>query len=205
MCAQVAKGLRRLWLLATSCGFCFSFFSSPPLRFSLLLLLRYFKLLVWRNASLWQAVRQRDRLPHSQCCTHFKARRSPLRLHFATCFSIASPNPHCFPFSLPPSMPLSSSSSVRLPLAASVLDSCRCASHDLSVSAQDFRLLLSPLRSIRERVAYNTKWRKMLRMCFCFSFFFFLCQFFGICRLWLLEMRCEFRQWTAKVSKGGGN
>lgn len=28
------------------------------------------------------------------------------------------------------------------------------------------------LRSIRERVAYNTKWRKMLRMCFCFSFFF---------------------------------
>lgn len=189
----------------------FVFLSFPPvplpsLSLSLLLLLRYFKLLVWRNACLWQAVRQRDRLPHSQCCTHFKARRSPLRLHFATCFSIARPNPHCFPCSLPPLKPLSSSSSVRLPLAASVLDSCRCASHDLSVSAQDFRLLLSPLRSIRERVAYNTKWRKMLRMCFCFSFLFlFLCQFFGICRLLLLEMRCEFRQWTAKVSKGGGN
>lgn len=29
VCAQVAKGLRRLWLLATSCGICFSFFSSP--------------------------------------------------------------------------------------------------------------------------------------------------------------------------------
>lgn len=30
VCAQVAKGLRRLWLLATSCGICFSFFSFPP-------------------------------------------------------------------------------------------------------------------------------------------------------------------------------
>lgn len=30
VCAQVAKGLRRLWLLATSCDICFSFFSSSP-------------------------------------------------------------------------------------------------------------------------------------------------------------------------------
>lgn len=55
----------------------FFLFLPLPLRFSLLLLLRYFKLLVWRNASLWQAVRQRDRLPHSQCCTHFKANAGP--------------------------------------------------------------------------------------------------------------------------------
>lgn len=38
VCAQVAKGLRRLWLLATSCGICFSFFSFPlPLSLSLFL------------------------------------------------------------------------------------------------------------------------------------------------------------------------
>lgn len=155
-------------------AFVFLSFPPPPsFSLSLLLLLRYFKLLVWRNASLWQAVRQRDRLPHSQCCTHFKANAGPSDCILQHVSVSPAPIRTVFPSTLPPLKPLSSSSSVRLPLAASVLDSCRCASHDLSVSAQDFRLLLSPLRSIRERVAYNTKWRKMLRMCFCFSFLFF--------------------------------
>lgn len=36
VCAQVAKGLRPCWLLATSCGICFSFFF-PPLSRSLFL------------------------------------------------------------------------------------------------------------------------------------------------------------------------